>query len=106
MHCEQSPSNVGAETLNQRKERERCGQDRRGKKGLESGGRYKMGSLEDPCAPETQGSEIQWKDRPSKRGHKAPEGLTSSPPARFPGFPVLVSTFTTSHFLVWLGASE
>lgn len=51
MHCEQSPSNVGAETLNQRKKRERCGQGRREKKGLESGGMYKMGSLEDSCVP-------------------------------------------------------
>lgn len=46
------------------------------------------------------------KIRPSKRGLKAPEGTISGPPARFPGFPVLVSTFTTSHFLVCFGASE
>lgn len=68
MHWEQSPSNVGAETLNQRKEKERCRQDRREKKGLESGGRYRMGSLEDPCVPQAQGPGKQWKDKAFKEG--------------------------------------
>lgn len=60
--------NVGAETLNQRKEKERCRQDRREKKGLESGGRYRMGSLEDPCVPQAQGPGKQWKDKAFEEG--------------------------------------
>lgn len=61
MHWEQSPSNVGAETLNQREEKERCRQDRREEKGLESGGRedgFTWGFL----CPQARAPGKQWKD--------------------------------------------
>ena len=46
-----------------RERKERCGQDRMEKEGLESGSGYKVGSFEDPCFPQAQGPKIQWKDK-------------------------------------------
>lgn len=56
--------------------------------------------------PRLKVQENNGKIRLSRRERQASDRITSIPPARFPGFPVLVSTFTTSHFLVCFGASE